>query len=377
MKQTNKKILMVFVEPTPYILDLIEKGFANYKNKLKIIFLTENLTQNWNLKSYSIPFVIIKSRKQKLTLLFSIFFKRKYNLIHVAGWVQPFILFLIFTSRFFFLPVIIESDTPLNQNTSNWKGLIKRCIYPLLFKFPVFFLPGGTRQEKYFSYYGVKSKKMVQAKMTVDVAYITKYVSSISVYERKKLRLQYNALNDDLVFLFVGRLVKWKGISELISAVELLEDTRAKLWIVGSGELTSEVELATQNSERIMYLGRLSGDLLLRIYHAADVFVLASYAEPWGLVINEAMAAGLPIIATNTIGCIDDLVFQNNHGIIIQPRNIISLSNAMHYMLKNPEKRKLMAENASAHIANWTLQNEAKNVITSWEKCLNSDFSCH
>lgn len=368
MNLSEKKILMIFIEPTPYILDLLEKGFFDWKNKLEIIFLFENLSQNWNLKSYSIPFEIIKSKKKISYILYNIFLKRKYKLIHVAGWNKPFILFLILISRFFLLPVVVESDTHLNTNTPIFKKIIKRCFYPMLFKFPVFFLPGGTRQAKYLSYYGVKNEKMMNAQMTVDVTYITEYVNSIGVTERDKLRLEYGVQKNDLVFLFVGRLLEYKGLRELIFAIQSIKDMRAKLWIVGSGELADAIKLATQKFKQIFYLGRISGDLLWRIYHASDVFVMPSHDEPWGLVINEAMAAGLPIIVTQQVGCIDDLILEYHHGIIVQQKNVPALSEAMGYMLKNPEKRKLMGKNSTEKIATWTLKNEAKNIVASWTK---------
>lgn len=368
MKHSSKKILMIFIEPTPYILDLLEYGFPDLKNKCDVIFLTQNLTQNWNLQSYSIPFRIIQSKKQILLLLVDIFLKRRYCLLHIAGWSRPLTLFLILTSRFFFVPVTVESDTPLGLNTPQWKKIIKKVCYPVLFKFPAFFLPGGTRQAQYFNYYGVKNKKIINAQMTVDVDKIKKYVACIGYLKREELRLKYGSQKNNVVFLFVGRLLDWKGIRELISAVELIQDQRAKLWIVGSGELTDEVKLATQRCNKITYFGRVSGDLLWCIYHAADVFVIPSRSEPWGLVVNEAMASGLPIIATKNVGCINDLVLDKRHGIIVQPQNVTALLEALNYMLQNPEKRKLMAKNASEHIASWTLKNEAKNIMAAWGK---------
>ncbi|PJB10677.1 MAG: hypothetical protein CO120_03600, partial [Gammaproteobacteria bacterium CG_4_9_14_3_um_filter_38_9] len=190
----------------------------------------------------------------------------------------------------------------------------------------------------------------------------------IDITEREQIRLQHQAKKNELVFLFVGRLLEWKGIHDLIAAVGLLYDLPVKLWIVGSGELSEEIQLIAKQSQQIVYFGRVSGDLLWRIYHAADVFVIPSHAEPWGLVVNEAMAAGLPIIATKEVGCIDDLVLENYHGMIVPAKNVIALSRAMRDMFAFPDKRKYMAKNASLHIADWTLKNEAQNIISAWEK---------
>ncbi|MCX7121856.1 MAG: glycosyltransferase family 4 protein [Gammaproteobacteria bacterium] len=234
----------------------------------------------------------------------------------------------------------------------------------------MFFLPGGTQQAKYLSYYGVKENKMINAQMTVDVDYIKRYVSAIKLIEREKIRAKNAAQNEDIVFLYVGRLLDWKGVRELISAIQVFNDCRVKLWIVGSGTLANEVELAAKECERIVYFGRVIGDLLWTIYHAADVFILPSHWEPWGLVVNEAMAAGKPVIVTDTVGCVADLVFNNQTGLVIKPKNVILLGEAIRHMLENPIKRNRMAVNALNHISNWTLRNEAKNMIDAWKKVL-------
>lgn len=367
---SNKKIAMIFIEPTPYILDLLEKGFAAYSEKLEIFFLDENVTQHWDIQSRVFSFQVIQSKRQLFRLLSDIFFKKKYKLIHLAGWDRWFTLFLIFTSRLFRVPVVVETDTPLNSNIPKWKKIVKKIFYPFLFKFPVFFLPGGLRQAKYLNYYGVKNKKIIHAQMTVDIEGIKEYVSRLDGSARDRLRKENGCQSDDIIFLFVGRLLDWKGIRELLTAFQLLEDPRAKLWIVGDGALAEEVQQAEKINSQITYFNRVSGDSLWRIYYAADVFVLASYWEPWGLVINEAMAVGKALIVSETLGCLEDLISNAEVGLIIQPKGIHELRDAMCFMLKYPQKITEMKKNALVRIADWTLQNEANNIMVAWKKFL-------
>src|SRR3990167_5588560 len=171
---------MIFNEPTPYILGLLEKGFLNIKSELDIIFLVENVSQSWNINSSVFDFNIARSKEKYILLLRDIFLKRKYKLIHVAGWSRLKILLIILLSRIFFIPVAVESDTPLNSEISVWKKIIKKCLYPVLFTFPVFFLPGGMRQANYLNHYGVRSKKIVNAQMTVDIEHIQNSIVTIS-----------------------------------------------------------------------------------------------------------------------------------------------------------------------------------------------------
>lgn len=367
MKFDSKKILMIFIEPTPYILDLLEKGFENISEKCDVVFLTQNLMQNWDLQSRTKKYLVCPSKKQILTLYIDVIVKRKYRLIHLAGWNNPYILLLILMSRLFFYPVTVESDTSLNPDLPTWKKVIKKCLYPFLFKLPAYFLPGGTRQAKYLMYYGVNPEKIKHAQMTVDVEYIQNYVKKISSLDREKLRVDHGANNNDLVFLFVGRLLDWKGLRELIEAFKLIDEENVRLWIVGSGQLANEVKVASQKNTSINYLGRISGDSLWSVYYAADVFIIPSHHEPWGLVVNEAMAAGLPVIATNSVGCIDDLISNNQQGLITSSKNTRALFDAMHFMLTNSAKKNQMADNASETIQSWTLKNEAGNMMAVWK----------
>ena len=122
-----------------------------------------------------------------------------------------------------------------------------------------------------------------------------------------------------MVFLFVGRLESHKGVDCLIEAFRKLnvERSRARLVLVGDGALREMVLTIAEANSSISYLGRLSGDDLWATYVSCDVLVLPSSFEPWGLVVNEAMAFGLPVIVTEEVGCVDDLVMDGHEGLVI------------------------------------------------------------
>ncbi|MBI3240881.1 MAG: glycosyltransferase family 4 protein, partial [Chloroflexi bacterium] len=127
------------------------------------------------------------------------------------------------------------------------------------------------------------------------------------------------------VFLYVGRLEPHKGIQDLLDAfVDLPKESRkSHLIIVGDGSMRRLIESAARTHPAVEYLGRLSGNALIHAYSRADVFVLPSRVEPWGLVINEAMAASLAVIATDRVGCVDDLVREGENGRVLKPGELI------------------------------------------------------
>ncbi len=106
--------------------------------------------------------------------------------------------------------------------------------------------------------------------------------------------------------------------------------------------------------------GRLEGDALLNAYAAADVFVLPSTFEPWGLVVNEAMAAGLPVIASAAVGCADDLIVDGETGVLIEAGSSSELATSMARLADDIGLRRAMSRAARRRIAPWTLERKRR-----------------
>ncbi|WP_320065385.1 glycosyltransferase family 4 protein [Micromonospora sp. RTGN7] len=117
-----------------------------------------------------------------------------------------------------------------------------------------------------------------------------------------------HGLGDGLVVLSVGVLDARKGIDTLLAAFRAVPHVTARLVVVGQGPMAPLVAAEAAQDRRIVAPGALTQDELGPAYAAADVFVLASRREPWGLVVNEAKANGLRVVLTDVIGCAADLV---------------------------------------------------------------------
>lgn len=371
MISADKKILLVFVEPTPYVLGLVEELYRLKREKLKIFFLKSNMSQDWNLELPSYCHIAPAGFYLRMRAIYKLCVLRKVNLIHVAGWSSLTCLILFFLSRVVSIPLVVESDTQLVKTLPWWKLLIKKMLYPLLFRFPVHFMPAGKRQMKYLKYYGVKTRDMSIAQMTVDVALIQNRIKCDNSYHRAIIRKQHGLKGREVVFLFVGRLLDWKGVLELLAAFRALKSESAKLWVVGDGPLQNVIKDYVCKDKRASYFGRMDADEITKIYSAADVLLVPSHSEPWGLVVNEAMAAGTAIIATDQVGCIDDLVIDGGNGFIIEPKNINSLLMAIEVFAVDPLCCEKFSRYSSQYIASWTLENEAKNMVQAWQPFLN------
>ena len=165
-------------------------------------------------------------------------------------------------------------------------------------------------------------------------------------------------IEDSYTFLYVGRIVKDKGINELISAFSRLTKTytNARLILIGTFEdkidpVSDETQSTISNNQQIMFVGPKTGDELVAYYAASDCFVFPSYREGFPNVVLEAGAMGLPCIVTNINGS-REIIENDKNGLIVSSKDENALYEAMAYMICNSDESSRMASNAREMIAN-------------------------
>ena len=213
------------------------------------------------------------------------------DVVGVGGWNQPaFWQALAYTkARRIPLLVWVESTARDARSHALPLELAKRA---LIRGASGFFVPGSASAD-YLRGLGVPDERIAVAPNAVDAR-------------------QFGAAagprdGEPCTFLYVGRLDREKGLDVLLRAFERVP---GELVIVGGG--SEEGALRTQASRRVHFVGQLDRDDVVPHYAAADVFVLPSRSEPWGMVLNEAAAAGLPLVATDGVGAAHELI---EHGV--------------------------------------------------------------
>jgi len=170
---------------------------------------------------------------------------------------------------------------------------------------------------------------------------------------RKKLKLPSRFI------LFVGRLVPEKGVFDLLEAyAKLASSLRSELGLVFAGDGVSREELA-QQAKRITpgvvcFPGFAQREDLASLYALAEALVLPTHSDTWGLVVNEAMACGLPIVVTSVAGCAADLVEDGWNGYVVPPRDSEKLSVAINSLARQPELRRQMSVRSLERIRNYS-----------------------
>jgi glycosyltransferase involved in cell wall biosynthesis len=160
-------------------------------------------------------------------------------------------------------------------------------------------------------------------------------------------------------FLFAGRLVREKGIFELLAAYAKLEESirlQVGLVFVGDGGSRGrlEQEASAVSPGVIRFAGFAQREELAIYYALAEALVLPTYADTWGLVVNEAMACSLPVVLSSAAGCVPELLRQNWNGFLVQPRDVSSLAWAMRGLADQPDLPATMGANGAQHIAHYS-----------------------
>lgn len=144
-----------------------------------------------------------------------------------------------------------------------------------------------------------------------------------------------------VTILTVAYLSDTKGIDLLIRAFAALNNPHSKLVIAGEGEIRPKLEALASGREDIEFAGHVEGVEKRALFEAADLFVLPSHLETWGLVVNEAMHYGLPVIITDAMGSTDLI---DGNGIIIEAGDQDALIHALKELVENPHARTRMGE---------------------------------
>jgi glycosyltransferase involved in cell wall biosynthesis len=364
---------MLYVEPAPYIVGLVDQIRLLWGGTVDVAFIRDALTQPWEYKVRGPEEKVLSAGSVKaLSEIRRDLSSGVYGLIHLAGWGHPVLMGTLLLGAWFSTVAVVETDTQLIRELPLWKRATKSLIYRPLFRIPAMFLPGGSRQAAYLRHYGVEESRIRIARMTVDVATILAHSLSMQPASRAAILRRYGIPEGHVKIIYLGRLEPHKGVFDLLAAFTELkrEVAGVSLVIVGAGSLTEWVKQQASPSACLHYLGRLSAEAVWEAYSISDIFVLPSHFEPWGLVVNEAMASGLPVVVTDRVGCVDDLVKGMGTGVIVPAASPRDLFSALKMLATDPDMRRRMSAEARRLMADWTLENSARVTVSAWQGAL-------
>jgi len=350
------KVFCFFVEPASYTLDLASNVYD--KNEIDYCFIKSNTLVVSDSKSNK-DFLDKKSWVSKFIYLLTRF--KNNDFIIINGYNNyPFILIFIF--NFFSIKkryIASDSDTQLVIPNNLLKRFVKWLYLSVIFqnKYVLGFAGGSNSHKDLFRHYGMKEDRIFLMPMMVD---------------NSKFSADKKEIPNAFTFLFIGRLVTYKNVELLIKQFNAnFSDKDAVLKIVGDGE-QGEYLIDKYTSEKVIFMGKNFNQELIAEYLSASCFVCPSLFEPWGLVVNEALSAGLPVIASKEVGACFDLIKDKETGFVAE--DMQDFGQMMLTLFNDAELLKRYSKNASDLMKNnWNYDlynnclNKAIKKVEQWQ----------
>lgn len=275
----------------------------------------------------------------------------KPDAVLVNGWVTKTCLQALWACRRLGIPCFVRGEANLLRPRATWKHGLHRL---LMRQYSAYFAIGSANRA-FYRFHHCPEDRIFFAPYAVDNEFFAVQAAE-RAGRREAIRESFGIPPGACVFLFAGKLVSKKHPSDLLEAIALLPgDVRGRVHVLmaGTGPLRDECEqVARERGISAVFAGFLNQSRLPDAYVAADALVLPSDAgETWGLVVNEAMASGLPAVVSDQVGCHTDLIVQGETGLVFTCGNVQELSRCLGSMVDDSNRRRQMGEAARTRVA--------------------------
>src|SRR2546423_13562755 len=267
------------------------------------------------------------------------------------------------------VPVLARGDSQLLTPRSRLKTWAKRLTHSIMLKQFDGFLAAGQRSRDYLRHYGVRDERIYFVPQSVDTEWFAQRAAALADDAEKK-RAEWGASPDAVVVLFVGKFIPEKRPQDVLTAVAKCE-TKVVAIFVGSGPLESELRtLAADTELSVRFEGFKNQSELPLYYVSADVLVLPSVSETWGLVVDEAFACGTPAIVSREVGCAPDLIDEGKTGFTFPTGDTDTLAQKLSAFAREKEAGRDWGLCVSAKAAQYSAEAAAAATVTALNRVI-------
>ena len=351
--------------PSPYFV-----AYVNELGKLaNVTAVYENLSykdRDVSWKSFESPnakFIILKGLSlgegRKISFyLFKLIWKFRKSKIIIANPLTLCGILSIFFCKLLRIPFIIQSEGGLPKDGKGVKEHFKKFVM----QGAALYLSGMTPERDYFLTYGAPIEKIKQYPFAS--LYKRDFPEMLLNSKEKESLRNELGLKEKNVILFVGQFIYRKGIDVLLEALSRTH-SEVGLYLVG-GEVKQEYQniIDKYGLKNIHFVNFIQLDVLKRYYTVADFFVLPTREDTWGLVVNEAMSFGLPVITTNRCVAGLELIEDGINGYLVPIDDPKALAEKICFLLSKPNLRDKMALNNVKKIKDYNYEKMASVIYS-------------
>jgi glycosyltransferase involved in cell wall biosynthesis len=284
----------------------------------------------------------------------------RYDVVWLHGHNYAASLIALTAAKTAGLPIMMRGETHLGLPCHGIKSILREPLMGALYRCCDRLLAIGSANAAFYRAMGVPDHNVFLVPYSVDN---DRFIMSASLHgqQRAEVRKRYNVPTDRPSVLYAAKFARRKRPGDLLNAARRLmmeTDRPFTLVMAGSGELEQELKTfcAEQGLDNVVFTGFVNQAELPALYAASDVFVLPSEHEPWGLAVNEAMCASLPVVVAREVGCVPDLVRDGLNGYTPAAGDIDGLARALQRLIEDERLRVRQGQASLARILQWGYQ---------------------
>lgn len=363
MSKTKIKVALLTEIISPYRIPVFNEMAKDERIDLLVIFLAETIQERkWHVRKEDVafPYWISPGFSIPVPRSFPLFFNPglysklcqvKPDVVICGGYHHPsFLLALLYVKRFGTKMILWSESHALSVRMRQPLATFYRQEF--VKRSSSFIVPGVLAFE-FLKQLGADGRQIYVAPNAVDSDF---FAQRASVFRAQKDEWKKARGFPKHLILYLGRFIRSKGVPLLIEAFEPLANREdVGLLLVGDGREGKRYRewCQKQGLRRIFFEGFKQQHELPFYYALADMLVLPSLKDEWGLVLNEAMASGLPVIASDTVGAARDLIVDGVNGFVFRSGNSHALNGRIEQLLVDEGLRVKMGERSYERIQNF------------------------
>jgi glycosyltransferase involved in cell wall biosynthesis len=261
------------------------------------------------------------------------------------------------------VPYVLLVESNERDARPGWRRAVKEAVVPPIVAGAAEVLVVGSLAREAMRARGVDDARISLFADTIDVAEFAKEADRL-VARRDELRAEAGLSPDDVAVLSVARLAPEKGVDTLIRAAALVGDPRLVVVLAGTGAERQRLEgLAASLGVRLVLLPEVPWERIPERFAVADVFALLSRHEPWGVVVNEAAASGLPLVLSDRVGAAFDLLDDGRNGALVPADDPVAAADAIRPLVSEPGRRAAAGLASRELMRSWGYEPSIENLI--------------
>ncbi len=302
--------------------------------------------------------------------LWSLLTRERFDAVMLVGWGFASCWIALAAARAHGLAVLLrgESGEDAYVTRSKTRAAVRRLVLSSLFRNVDAFLSIGSYNADLYRAFGIPDERIFLTPYAVDNNYFLEQAASVRPH-RRELRSKLGVDDERAIILTSGKLYPRKAPLDLLKAfVEVRKNVPAKLVYLGDGPQRTSVEQAAAAAgiaDDVLVTGFRNQTELAGVYGAADLFAFPTHFETWGLVVNEAMLFGLPVVCTDRVPAHRDLITPEETGSVFPVGDIKALAEILTSHIRDPEGLRRMGALAKARVRDWNLERCVEGVVAA------------